>query len=74
MREPYDKQNIQITNIFHTRAGILIRWSCKGVGFGELYVQEKDGQLHFETECMGRQFVKDVMCAAIDAGTTDNND
>jgi hypothetical protein len=46
--------------------GFVIRWACKGVGFGELtfYRRPKEGpQLHCQNECMGPKFCTAVLKA-----------
>lgn len=47
--------------------GVLkITWGCN-IGFGQTtFVIRKDGKLHIDTECMGKDFVKQALNYIID--------
>lgn len=40
---------------------MIIGWSAKGVGFGEIIFYRKNKKFYCETECMSKEFVKAVM-------------
>ena len=42
------------------RGNIDISWSRNGVGFGQLYFYEQDGQVFCSNEMMGKEFIKKV--------------
>ena len=44
------------------KTALLIRWSCDGLGFGELTVtKHPNGQIALDTESMSMEFVDKVM-------------
>lgn len=45
--------------------GLIFQWSRRGVGFGELTMVVRDGQLHVDTECMGLDFTLDILRQAL---------
>ena len=47
---------------------IDISWGVNKVGFGQLYayVDKESGILHFESECMGKEFIKSIFAHLID--------
>lgn len=48
-------------------ASVLFEWSAKGCGFGQLYFyQAEDGKLHCDSETMGKEFVKRMLCQMVD--------
>lgn len=66
--------------VFVTRDGIGFNWSYKGIGFGEIFIGMVDGvsedpnmlptgRLALHTEAESKEFVKKVICQAIDEGT-----
>lgn len=63
--------------IFVSPKGIGFLWCYKNKGFGEIFVslangriKNRDeypiGRLHIESECESKEFVKKVICQAID--------
>lgn len=50
-----------------------VRWSRKDVGFGGFYFYTMNGVLHCSSECMGRDFVKKVLCDLVDAAVFDDD-
>lgn len=55
--------------------GCTILWAAKGIGGGELVIKlTTKGELYFDTERMGRDFTKKILCALVDAGKTDCED
>ena len=51
--------------------GMVVSWQTVSAGFGELTVYMKDGQLRAETECMSKQFCKEVLNKLFDNCNTD---
>jgi hypothetical protein len=51
---PYDERGV-----------LVLQWSRKGVGFGELTLTAKDGKLYADTEHMGDAFVLDILAQAL---------
>lgn len=63
--------------IFVSPNGIGFLWSHKKIGFGEIFLSLVDGKieregelpignLRIDAECMSKEFVKRVLCQAID--------
>ena len=50
-----------------------INWSVKGTGFGnlQLYVGE-DGKTMIANECMGKTFIKKILCDLVDNATLED--
>lgn len=44
-----------------TGQGFVLKWSCKGIGFGELTFVKNDRKVVCETECMSPEFVRAVL-------------
>ena len=44
-----------------TGQGFVLKWSCKGVGFGELTFIKDGDKTKCETECMSSEFVQAVL-------------
>lgn len=51
---------------------LVVGWSRKGVGFGQFHFYEKDGQLHIENECMGKEFIKSILTTMVDNAVLDD--
>lgn len=52
--------------------GCTILWGAKGIGGGELTIKlNKLGELYLDTERMGKDFTKKILCALVDSGMTD---
>jgi len=52
--------------------GCIILWAAKHIGGGELTIKlDTKGRLYFDTECMGKDFAKKILCALVDASYTD---
>ncbi len=50
-----------------SKGGLKIQWGVKGVGFGELDIWiTSEGKLRADSETMGRDFAKLIMCALMD--------
>jgi predicted aconitase len=70
--EPTEKTEItsvHIDGIFSNKdeTGISIAWAARGVGFGNMSIIEfSNGEVLIDTENMGKEFVKEVLCALID--------
>ena len=68
MKEHY--KNIEVTSIQKfkvEREGFVLNWSCKGIGFGQLTIEQtEDGEFKMDTECMGDEFAKAVLCNLVD--------
>lgn len=47
-------------------SGFVIRWGCKGVGFGEFAFAKKGDKVYCDNECMSREFVLAVFKAWLD--------
>ena len=45
---------------------LMIDWAIRNVGFGLISMKSKDGQFIIDSEYMGREFVKKMICRAID--------
>jgi hypothetical protein len=50
-----------IDNPIPPDGGFMIRWSCRGVGFGELAIEMKDGKIKVDDEYMGKEFCLAVL-------------
>lgn len=60
--------------VVYTEEGIesssaTFAWSAKGIGFGSFVFYEKDGELRCENECMGKEFIKKLLCNMVDEAT-----
>jgi len=68
MEKEYENIEINSFKKFSTEhEGFVLNWSCKGIGFGQLTVhQTEDGKFKVDTECMGPEFAKAVLCKIID--------
>jgi hypothetical protein len=51
------------------KGGMTVGWSTVSAGFGELtiYIDKDDGKLKADTEGMGKDFCKKVLCALVDS-------
>jgi hypothetical protein len=45
---------------------LIIDWAIRKVGFGLISLKSKDGQFIVDSEYMTREFVKKMLCRAID--------
>jgi hypothetical protein len=45
---------------------LLIDWAIKNIAFGLISLKSKDGQFIIDSEYMSREFVKKMICRAID--------
>lgn len=45
---------------------INFNWTASKVGFGSFYFYEKDGILMCSNECMGKEFIKKMLCNMVD--------
>jgi hypothetical protein len=45
---------------------LIIDWAIKNVGFGLISLKSKNGQFIVDSEYMSREFVKKMICRAID--------
>lgn len=63
--------------VFVTPKGIGFEYCFKGIGFGEVFLSLSDGKivdesgvptgrLHINSECMSKEFVKGLICKAVD--------
>ena len=53
--------------------GFCIRWFVKGTGYGEFtFRYDPDSLWHIDNEYMGKEFIKSVLCAMVDAATLDD--
>jgi hypothetical protein len=58
-----------------SNGGCIILWAVKGIGGGELTIKlDTKGRLCLNTETMGREFSKKILCALVDAAKTDRKD
>ena len=39
------------------KGGIVIRWGCSGVGWGEVIIGQSGDQINIDTECMSDKFL-----------------
>ena len=51
--------------------GFTLNWSKDGVGFGQLSIRQmlEDNSIEIDSECMGKEFVKEILCALVDNAT-----
>lgn len=50
-----------------------IDWSVASVGFGQLYFYtDENGTIHCESETMGKEFIKMVLCRMVDDCVVDS--
>jgi hypothetical protein len=50
-----------------TPPGMRLEWVVKNFGFGTIdFIAAEDGEISMYTECMGKEFVKEVMNYVID--------
>lgn len=45
---------------------LSIPWTCKNVGFGEMFIEIKDGKILIDTEAMGPENAKELLCILVD--------
>ena len=45
--------------------GIVISWSARGIGFGEVTFSFKNGKIEMDTECMSNEFVLALLAHSI---------
>lgn len=46
---------------------VTFEWTAKGCGFGQLYFYRNEaGDLHCDSETMGKEFVKRMLCQMVD--------
>lgn len=81
MIEKLKKEDLEITYIefwgpWHKRkgrqfigndGGLLVGWSAKGIGFGELTIYFNKGEFYSSDELMGRGFVRLVLDKVADS-------
>lgn len=49
---------------------VCINWGRPGIGFGGIYIStDAEGKTVLETESMGKEFVKEVLCQLVDEAT-----
>ena len=56
----YEFTHLEVEPFINERfSGFVIRWSAKGIGFGEVtfYTDKSDGQFKVDTECMDKIFL-----------------
>ena len=46
--------------------GFDVAWQTKSAGFGHATFYLKKGKLHCSNECMGREFLKAIMCRLVE--------
>jgi hypothetical protein len=50
-----------------------LSWSKEGVGFGEFrFYKSEDEAIHINNECMGKNFIKNVLCNMVDIAILDD--
>lgn len=70
-KEPKEGYDITHTSVTCGWRAIVISWSAKGIGFGELaiVIDDKDGSIYADTECMNKEFCDEVVkkaCETLD--------
>lgn len=68
--ELFDMLNDHCGLVNNTKA--YFNWAMKGVGFGEFVFYEKDGIIHIDNECMGKDFIKKALCKMVDDAILDS--
>lgn len=54
--------------------GFSVSWSRTGVGFGSFYFRITEaGSIQIDNECMGKDFIKGVLCRMVDEAILDDN-
>jgi hypothetical protein len=57
-----------VTEIF--KSSLTVCWVKQGIGFGRFgFYKNDDGSWHIENECMGKDFIKEVLCDLVDNAT-----
>ena len=46
--------------------GIFVNWTAKGTGFGQFYFYYENDQLMCDSETMGKEFIKRMLCQMVD--------
>ena len=46
--------------------GLLVNWTAKGTGFGQFYFYYKGDKLICDSETMGKEFIKKMLCQMVD--------
>lgn len=62
-------KNIIVTDVLKFKSeteGFAVLWDCEGIGHGQITVGFSDGVIKLDTECMGNDFVKQVLCKMVD--------
>lgn len=54
------KNSVDIAN------GFTIYWTRQNIGFGQISFYEVDGKLKCDSEGMGQEFVKQILCDLVD--------
>jgi hypothetical protein len=52
-------------------AGLYFNWSAAGVGFGQISIATNDDGYLIQNECMGKNFIKSLLCKLVDAAALD---
>lgn len=78
MSERKHKPDFTVTKVWLTedyREGLIdVGWQTASAGFGHLSFKNKDGQIVCSDECMGKEFVKEVLMTLVEKAVIENID
>ena len=60
------KKGLNSVAVIECPHGLLFQWFRDGIGFGEIYLGIRNGVFVIDTECMGTEFVLDVIRQALE--------
>ena len=46
--------------------GFIVNWTAEGTGFGQFYFYYENDQLMCDSETMGKEFIKRMLCQMVD--------
>ena len=64
---PYTYTHVSLSEIRkQSQPGICFNWGAKGIGFGQITIVTRDGELCIDDECMSKEFIKEMFGHFID--------
>ena len=59
-------KEIEITRVAISERGMVIYWGI-GSEFGTVAIYKEGDNLYIDSECMGAEFVKKILCSMVDS-------
>ena len=64
---PYEFTHVTMGEVRkQSQPGIIFNWGAKGVGFGQITIVSRDGDLYIDEEGMSKEFIKEMFGHFID--------